>query len=78
MTSQKKTKYYNPAFILNYLLDSDDLCLLDDHKTYGKTFLVDSCSNYDVTLKKLNITIQLLFKNFMLDSHENSYKSRLV
>ena len=86
--TSKTIKYYNPAFVSNYLLDSYYIyyyyyiviCirLLDDYKTYGKNFQKDPYSNYDVTPKKLNITIELLFKNFMLDSHENSYTSRLV
>ena len=43
------------------------------YKTYGKKIQVDPWSNYDVTTKKRNITIQLLFQNYLLDSDEIFY-----
>ena len=46
-----------------------------DYKTYGKQIQVDSWSNYDVTTKTRNITIQWLFQNYLLDSDENLYMS---
>ena len=38
-----------------------------------KILKIDPYSNYEVTPKKQNITIQLLFKNYLLDSHGNLY-----
>ena len=44
--------------------------LLDDHKTYGKIFQVDPCSNYDITTKTTKYYNPAFFFNYLLDSKQ--------
>ena len=78
MTSQPKNEILQSSFYFKstcLIMMKNCICLEDDDKTYGKKIQVDPWSNYDVTTKKRNITIQLLFQNYLLDSDENLYTS---
>ena len=78
MTSQQKNEILQSSFYLKTTcLIVMKICirLLKNYKTRGKSFQVDPCSNYDVTTKKRNTTIQLLFQNYFRDSDESLYTS---